>query len=103
MPPRPARPDSVGGIYSPMVTRNRPTFSTPRYRMPSPSMLYISPDLTVRPTTCPLNELPAGCAVIPRRSGGSPMQYGQMRFAVCLAHMPLRQPVLYHICPAAQS
>ena len=39
----PRSADRVTGRYSLMVTRKQPRFSTPRYRMPSPSRLRISP------------------------------------------------------------
>ena len=95
----PRSADSVRGIYSLMVTRNRPTFSTPRYRMPSPSMLCISPTVYRPASSVPTGRLPAGlrpastppqCGHTDTRFSSSPMQYGQMRFASMCATSFLR-------------
>ena len=90
---------SVRGIYSLMVTRNRPVFSTPRYRMPSPSILCISPTVYRPANSVPTGRLPAGlrpastppqCGHTDTRLSSSPMQYGQMRFASMCATSFLR-------------
>ena len=51
---------SVRGRYSLMVTRKRPWFSAPRYRMPSPSTCSISPTVYRPPSTVPTGRVPTG-------------------------------------------
>ena len=50
----------VKGRYSLMVTRKPPRSSTPPYRMPSPSMVSISPTVYRPPSILPTGRLPAG-------------------------------------------